>query len=47
MVGPEGPLVDGIHDYFLADEALSKVAIIGQMQKLLNWREVRIFLKNS
>lgn len=29
MVGPEGPLVDGIHDYFLADESLKSIAIIG------------------
>ncbi len=29
MVGPEDPLVNGIHDYFLADEKLSKIAIIG------------------
>ena len=29
MVGPEGPLVNGIHDYFLADELLSKTAVIG------------------
>ena len=29
MVGPEGPLVNGIHDYFLADEKLSKTAVIG------------------
>jgi phosphoribosylamine--glycine ligase len=29
MVGPEGPLVDGIHDYFLADDTLSKIGVIG------------------
>ncbi|MCG8576743.1 MAG: phosphoribosylamine--glycine ligase [Flavobacteriales bacterium] len=29
VVGPEGPLVDGIHDFFLADPQLSKVAVIG------------------
>jgi phosphoribosylamine--glycine ligase len=29
MVGPEGPLVNGIHDYFLADEKLKNIAIIG------------------
>jgi len=29
MVGPEDPLVNGIHDYFLADDNLKKVAIIG------------------
>jgi len=29
MVGPEDPLVNGIHDYFLADDALKNTAIIG------------------
>ena len=29
MVGPEGPLVNGIHDYFLSDENLKSIAIIG------------------
>jgi phosphoribosylamine--glycine ligase len=29
MVGPEDPLVNGIHDYFLADEKLKHIAIIG------------------
>jgi phosphoribosylamine--glycine ligase len=29
MVGPEDPLVNGIHDYFLADDNLKKIAIIG------------------
>jgi phosphoribosylamine--glycine ligase len=29
MVGPEGPLVNGIHDYFLADKKLKSIAIIG------------------
>jgi phosphoribosylamine--glycine ligase len=29
VVGPEDPLVEGIHDFFLQDEALKKVAVIG------------------
>jgi phosphoribosylamine--glycine ligase len=33
VVGPEVPLVDGIHDYFLADPHLQKVAVIGPVRK--------------
>ena len=29
VVGPEDPLVNGIHDYFLADEEIKHIAIIG------------------
>ena len=29
VVGPEDPLVQGIHDFFLNDDALKKVAVIG------------------
>ena len=29
IVGPEEPLVNGIHDFFLADEALAKIPVIG------------------
>ena len=29
LVGPEVPLVEGIHDYFTADSALSKIPVIG------------------
>lgn len=29
VVGPEEPLVKGIHDFFLADESLKKVPVIG------------------
>ncbi|MEZ4809859.1 MAG: phosphoribosylamine--glycine ligase [Allomuricauda sp.] len=29
VVGPEDPLVNGIHDFFLGDEELSKVPVIG------------------
>ena len=29
LVGPEAPLVDGIHDYFLNDTELQSVPVIG------------------
>ncbi|PKQ62501.1 phosphoribosylamine--glycine ligase [Labilibaculum filiforme] len=29
VVGPEDPLVNGIHDFFLADEALNSIPVIG------------------
>ncbi|MDA0177892.1 phosphoribosylamine--glycine ligase [Mesoflavibacter profundi] len=29
IVGPEDPLVQGVHDYFLSDEELKNVAVIG------------------
>jgi len=29
LVGPEEPLVNGIHDYFLADEQLCKITLVG------------------
>ena len=32
VVGPEDPLVLGIHDFFLADKALKNVAVIGPQQ---------------
>jgi len=32
LVGPEEPLVKGIHDYFLAKESLKHIAIIGPQQ---------------
>jgi len=33
IVGPEVPLVDGIHDYFLADEHLKNIPVIGPVKK--------------
>ncbi len=33
LVGPEVPLVEGIHDYFLADEALKEIPVIGPAQE--------------
>lgn len=32
VIGPEDPLVNGIHDFFLADEDLSEVPVIGPQQ---------------
>ena len=32
VVGPEDPLVQGIHDFFLNDEAIKHVAVIGPQQ---------------
>jgi phosphoribosylamine---glycine ligase len=32
VVGPEDPLVSGIHDYFLRDENLSRVPVIGPVK---------------
>ena len=29
IVGPEAPLVGGIHDFFLNDDALNKIPVIG------------------
>ena len=29
IVGPEAPLVEGIHDFFLADSALKHIPVIG------------------
>lgn len=29
VVGPEAPLVEGVHDYFLADDELQKIPVIG------------------
>ena len=33
IVGPEVPLVEGIHDYFLADELLKNVPVIGPAKR--------------
>src|SRR5690606_30478743 len=29
VVGPEDPLVNGVHDYFLADDQLKNIPVIG------------------
>lgn len=36
LVGPEDPLVNGIHDYFLQDEILKEIPVIGPKKMALN-----------
>ena len=43
LVGPEEPLVKGIHDFFLADEQLKNIPVVGPQQEGANWKAVRIF----
>ncbi|MCX6266404.1 MAG: phosphoribosylamine--glycine ligase family protein, partial [Bacteroidetes bacterium] len=33
VVGPEDPLVNGIHDYFLADPAIHHILVIGPVKQ--------------
>ncbi len=33
VVGPENPLVEGIHDFFIADDYLKKIKIIGPLKE--------------
>ena len=33
VVGPEVPLVEGIHDFFLADKILKKIPVIGPVSR--------------
>lgn len=33
VVGPEDPLVEGIHDFFLSDDEISGIPVIGPVQK--------------
>ena len=35
VVGPEDPLVQGVHDYFLNDDAIKHVAVIGPRKNSL------------
>jgi phosphoribosylamine--glycine ligase len=45
VVGPEDPLVLGIHDYFLANEALSKVGVIGPQKEAAQLEGSKDFAK--
>lgn len=45
VVGPEDPLVLGIHDFFLADEALSKIAVIGPQKEAAQLEGSKDFAK--
>jgi len=33
IVGPEAPLVAGIHDFFLKDEDLKNIGVVGPQSK--------------
>tara|TARA_B100001142_G_C14289545_1_gene638376 strand:+ start:371 stop:778 length:408 start_codon:yes stop_codon:yes gene_type:complete len=46
VVGPEDPLVKGIHDFFKSEDSLKKVIVIGPKKKPLSLREVKT-LQNS
>ena len=45
VVGPEDPLVNGIHDFFLKDEALKKVMIIGPRKQAAQLEGSKEFAK--
>jgi phosphoribosylamine--glycine ligase len=45
IVGPEGPLVSGIHDFFLADEQLKNVAVVGPKKEAAQLEGSKDFAK--
>ncbi|MEO1486555.1 MAG: phosphoribosylamine--glycine ligase [Bacteroidota bacterium] len=45
VVGPEDPLVNGIHDYFLADSELHKVMVIGPQKAAAELEGSKAFAK--
>ncbi len=45
IVGPEGPLVEGIHDYFLKEESLKDVAVIGPQKNAAKLEGSKDFAK--
>ena len=45
IVGPEDPLVNGIHDYFLADDTLKHVAVIGPQKEAARLEGSKEFAK--
>lgn len=45
LVGPEAPLVSGIHDYFLADESLKVIPVIGPVKAGANLEGSKDFAK--
>lgn len=45
VVGPEGPLVNGIHDFFLADTDLQKVSVIGPQKQAAQLEGSKEFAK--
>ncbi len=46
IVGPENPLVNGIHDYFLNDEILKKISVIGPQKAGAQIEGSKDFAKN-
>lgn len=45
VVGPEDPLVKGIHDYFLADEELKRIPVIGPQKQAATLEGSKEFAK--
>ncbi len=45
VVGPEDPLVNGIHDFFIADKELKSVAVIGPCKKAAQLEGSKNFAK--
>ncbi|MEL6305804.1 MAG: phosphoribosylamine--glycine ligase [Bacteroidota bacterium] len=45
VVGPEDPLVNGIHDYFLADSDLAEVMVIGPQKEAAQLEGSKAFAK--
>ena len=45
VVGPEDPLVKGVHDFFLSDDALKHVAVIGPQKKAAELEGSKEFAK--
>lgn len=45
VVGPEDPLVSGIHDFFIADDALKHVAVIGPQKEAARLEGSKEFAK--
>ena len=46
VVGPEGPLVDGIHDFFLADSELKNIPVIGPAKSAAQLEGSKDFAKS-
>lgn len=46
VVGPEAPLVEGIYDYFQADEQLKSIAVIGPSKKAAQLEGSKDFAKD-
>ena len=45
VVGPEDPLVNGVHDFFLSDEAIKHVKVIGPQKEASNLEGSKEFAK--